>query len=84
VHMEKTTEAFQKAKMMLDQGYLTSKGALYMIFESLKKQGIKSVNQDEMMNFLNLNKATFYKARKEIESQQGWKFKTGRTITLEE
>jgi len=82
--MDKTTEVVQKAKMMLDQGYLTSKGALYMIFESLKQQGVKSVDPDELMEFLKLNKATFYKARKEIESQQGWKFRTGRTITLEE
>lgn len=82
--MDKTTEVTQKAKTMLDQGYLTSKGALYMILESFREKGIKSIDQDELVKFLNLSKATFYKARKEIESQQGWKLRMGRTLNLEE
>jgi hypothetical protein len=74
------TEAIEKAKALLDAGYVTTKGALFMIILSLKDLGIEMIKV-QIIEMLGISKAAFYKARKEIQEQEGWKL-TGKTSSI--
>ena len=75
--------SIESVKSLLEKGYLTNKGALFMIFELFRQQERSPLDPDELVQILNISKATFYKVAKEIQNQEGWKFKVGRTISIE-
>jgi hypothetical protein len=76
-------DSIESVKSLLDKGYLTTKGALFMIFELFRQQERNLLDPDDLINTLNISKPTFYKVTKEIQNQEGWKFKVGRTISIE-
>ena len=78
----RANEVFERAKVLLDAGYITVKGALFVILLGLKELGIKQLNHTELIETLGISKSAFYKAKKEIEEQEGWKLKAAREISM--
>ena len=69
-------------KELLDKGYITAKGAIFFGLLSLKEAGIEEVYPGEMVKILGINKSTFYRAKREVEEQEGWRLRVRREIQL--
>jgi hypothetical protein len=67
---------------LLDKGYITTKGAIFFGLLSLKDAGVEEVHPGEMIKILGISKSMFYRAKREIEEQEGWKLRARREIQL--
>jgi len=77
-----TNEAIEAAKVLLDAGYLTTKGALLVILIGLERQGIEGFFPEEMRRELGVSRGAFYRAKREIEEDMGWTLRRQRGVRL--
>ena len=74
-------EVFERAKVLLDAGYITIKGALFVILLGLEELGVNKLDPREVIETLGISHASFYRVKREIEEQEGWTL-SGRGIML--
>ena len=78
----RANEVFERAKVLLDAGYITIKGALFVILLGLEELGVNELDPREVIETLGISPASFYRVKREIEQQEGYKIKSHRYSTL--
>jgi len=72
----------KSTRELLDKGYITVKGAIFFGLLSLKDVGVEEVDPGEMIEILGISKSMFYRAKSEIEEQEGWRLRPRSGIQL--
>ena len=67
----------KNARVLLDKGYFTTKGAIYHVLTH--EEG---VTFEEIIEGLGISHSAYYRARRQIQEQQGLKIKRTREISL--
>jgi len=79
---EAITTVLESTRELLDKGYITAKGAIFFGLLSLKDVGVEEVEPRKMMRILGISKSMFYRAKREIEEQEGWRLSPRSVIQL--
>jgi len=72
----------ESTRDLLKKGYITVKGAIFFALLGLKDLGFEEVHPEEMIRILGISRSTFYRAKREIEEQEGWGLRARREIQL--
>jgi len=79
---EVITAVLEGTRELLDKGYITTRGAVFFGLLSLKDVGVEEIHPKEMIRLLGISRSMFYRAKKEIEEQEGWRLRARREIQL--
>lgn len=67
----------EKARVLLDGGYFTTKGAIHHVLT----QG-EEVTFQEIIEGLGISQSAYYRARRQMEKQEGFKVQRTREVSL--